>query len=294
MFEDNSLCFAPLCKKNPATFNKSMYLFHNSYSKSFFKPRPRLILSCLSLVLFFQGIASQAQTVGEPRPFQFSGVITATNNGVSLIPSFTLGRPAVFFDLSMGGERLSFDPMLRFGMDGKPWSFVFWGRYKVIKDSRFTLNVGAHPAFIFQERTFMVDGQEETMMAAQRFFAGEIAPMYKVSERFSIGLYYLQGRGFNPVPPKNTNFLALNTVVSDLPIYKDVSLRMNPQLYLLRVDENSGTYVVSTFTLKKDGFPIGIQALINKKIKSQVPSDDLIWNVGLVYNFSKEFNKPKK
>ncbi len=56
---------------------------------------------------------------------QFGGVITATNNGVSIIPSFTLGRPAVLFDLSLSVEHFSFDPMLRFGMDGKPWSFVF-------------------------------------------------------------------------------------------------------------------------------------------------------------------------
>ncbi|MFN3999862.1 hypothetical protein [Algoriphagus sp.] len=248
---------------------------------------------CLTGVLFFQNPTFSAQTATEPKPFQFSGIITATNNGISIIPSFTLGRPAVFFDLSIGGERLSFDPMLRFGMDGKPWSFVFWGRYKVIKDSRFTLNVGAHPTFIFQERTFMVDGQEETMMAAQRIFAGEIAPMYKVSERFSVGFYYLQGRGFNPIPPKNTIFLALNTVFSNLPIYRDVKLRMNPQVYFLQVDENTGSYVVSSFTLTKKDFPIGIQTLFNQKIKSQVAGDDLVWNVGLVYNFSKEFNKAK-
>lgn len=270
-----------------------MVSFHHDHIISLVKLRSRLFIVSLTFVLFFHSMDSKAQSASEPRPFQFSGVITATNNGVSLIPSFTLGRPAVFFDLSMGGERFSFDPMMRFGMDGKPWSFVFWGRYKVIKDSRFTLNVGAHPAFIFQERTIMVDGQEETMMAAQRFFAGEIAPMYQVSERFSVGIYYLQGRGFNPIPPKNTIFLALNTVFSDLPIFRDVKLKMNPQFYLLRVDEDSGTYVVSTFTLKKENFPIGFQALINQKIKSQVPSDDLIWNVGLVYNFSKEFNKTK-
>lgn len=270
----------------------SIHYSYSSYSKSISNCRSRLILACLTIVLFFQGTDSKAQS-SEPRPFQFSGIITATSNGVSLIPSFTLGRPAVFFDLSLGGERLSFDPMFRFGMDGKPWSFVFWGRYKLIKDSRFTLNVGAHPAFIFQERTFMVNGKEEIMMAAQRFFAGEIVPMYKVSDRFSIGIYYLQGRGFNPIPPKNSNFLALNTVFSGLPIYKDVTLRMNPQLYFLRVDENTGTYVVSSFTLTKKDFPVGIQTLFNQKIKSQVAGDDLVWNVGLVYNFSKEFNKTK-
>ena len=102
-----------------------------------------LLFFTLTLLLAMQ---VQAQESGSK---QIGGVITATNNGVSIIPSFTLGRPALLFDLSLSGERFSFDPMLRFGMDGKPWSFVFWGRYKAIKDKPFTLTVGAHPAFIF-------------------------------------------------------------------------------------------------------------------------------------------------
>ena len=163
-----------------------------------------LCLIFISFAFFLDGLAQESQKTNPTH--HFSGTITATNNGISLIPSFTLGRPAVFFDLSIGGERLSFDPMIRFGMDGKPWAFVFWGRYKVVKDKRFTLNMGIHPAFIFSDMNIMIDGKEKSVMRASRFFAGEFMPTYKVSNHFSIGLYYLQGHGFNPTPPKNTNF----------------------------------------------------------------------------------------
>lgn len=247
---------------------------------------------CLILISFGLSIDTEAQEVVQERPsHHFSGTITATNNGISLIPSFTLGRPAVFFDLSIGGERLSFDPMLRFGMDGKPWAFVFWGRYKVIKDRRFTLNVGLHPAFIFNDIQIMVDGKEKTTMRASRFFAGEFMPTYKVSNRFSIGLYYLQGHGFNPTPPRNTNFIALNTIFSNLPLGKDLKLRMNPQLYFLRVDDTKGSYFTSSFTLSKDGFPIAFQTLFNQKIKSTVPSEDFVWNLSLLYNFNNTYKR---
>ena len=57
----------------------------------------------------------------------FSGQVTVTNNGISLIPSFSLGEPAALFNLSMGRGRFSFDPELRFALEGKPWSFIFWG-----------------------------------------------------------------------------------------------------------------------------------------------------------------------
>lgn len=251
-------------------------------------------IKTLSLVfvglLVFQNV-SFSQSSNQENTFHFNGTITATNNGISLIPSFSLGRPAAFFDLSIGGERLSFDPMFRFGMDGKPWTFVLWGRYKVIKDKRFTLSVGAHPAFMFRDMTMLVDGQPVAMMGTQRFLAAELLPMYKVNNHLSIGLYYLQGHGFNPIPPKNSNFLALNTVISNVGLGKGVALKMNPQFYFLRVDDNTGTYFTSSFTITKKDFPIGVQTLFNQKIKSQVAGDNLVWNVSLLYNFSNNFSK---
>lgn len=237
-------------------------------------------------------LSAQEATPATPTG-QFGGVITATNNGVSIIPSFTLGRPAMLFDLSLSGERFSFDPMLRFGMDGKPWSFVFWGRYKAIKDKRFTLTLGGHPAFIFQERLVKVNGREEKMMVSQRFLAMEITPMYKVSKKLSMGFYYLQGHGFNPIPPRDSRFLALNTVISGLPVGGGFNMRVNPQLFFLDVDANSGTYFTSNFTVSKPGFPIGFQGLFNQKIKSSIPGDDFIWNVGLLYIFSTPYHKAK-
>jgi hypothetical protein len=251
-----------------------------------------LVLVVFSLLFSLANLHAQETTPVVPTG-QFGGVITATNNGVSIIPSFTLGRPALLVDLSLSGERFSFDPMLRFGMDGKPWSFVFWGRYKAIKDKRFTLTVGAHPAFIFQERIVKVNGKEETMFVSQRFLAMEVAPMYKFSNRLSMGLYYLQGHGLNPIPPENSNFLALNTVISEIPVGGGFTMRVNPQLFYLKVDEDSGTYATSNFTVTKPGFPIGFQGLVNQKIKSSIPGDDFIWNVGLLYIFSTPYKKVK-
>ncbi len=256
------------------------------------KFQQRFLLLIFANFFVSTSLIAQEQTPAKPTG-QFGGVITATNNGVSIIPSFTLGRPALLFDLSLSGERFSFDPMLRFGMDGKPWSFVFWGRYKAIKDKPFTLTLGAHPAFIFAERIVKVNGREEKMFVSQRFLAMEVAPMYKFSKRLSMGLYYLRGHGFNPIPPDNSNFLALNTVVSNIPVGGDFNLRVNPQLFFLKVDDNSGTYITSNFTVSKPGFPIGFQGLVNQKIKSSIPGDDFIWNVGLLYLFSTPYHKSK-
>ncbi|TDQ19442.1 hypothetical protein DFQ04_1263 [Algoriphagus boseongensis] len=246
----------------------------------------RLFLMGFACVLLCNSNPAAAQGIKH-----FNGTITATNNGISIIPSFSLGRPAVFFDLSVGGDRLSFDPMFRFGMNGKPWSFVLWWRYKLIKDSRFTLTAGAHPAFLFQDMEVIVDGKPQKMFIANRYLAGEINQMYKFSDKFSAGIYYLHGSGFNPTGPKNSDFLALNTVISNLRLGKEFKLRMNPQFYFLSVDKGNGWYVTSSFTLSKDNFPISFQTLFNQKLSSTVPGDDLVWNVSLLYNFANNYRK---
>jgi hypothetical protein len=269
-------------------------IWSNFFAKKFNFQQFRTTICVLIFASFcFPHSLLAQETVSAKPTGQFGGVITATNNGVSIIPSFTLGRPALLFDLSLSGERFSFDPMLFFGMDGKPWSFVFWGRYKAIKDKRFTLSLGAHPAFIFAERIVKVNGKEETMLVSQRFLAMEVAPTYKISKRLSMGLYYLRGYGFNPIPPDNSNFIALNTVISGVTVGGGFTMRINPQLFYLKVDDDSGTYATSNFTVSKPGFPIGFQGLVNQKIKSSIPGDDLIWNLGLLYIFSTPFHRAK-
>src|ERR1043166_1493193 len=68
--------------------------------------------------------------------FHFRGAVTVTNKGISLVPTFTLGKPATIFDLSMGKKKLYFEPQLRFALEGKPWSFLIWWRYRLLNNSK--------------------------------------------------------------------------------------------------------------------------------------------------------------
>lgn len=247
----------------------------------------------LYFLFFILSYAHESRAQEEPSATShfFNGTITATNNGISIIPSFSLGRPAAFFDLSIGGDRFSFDPMLRFGMDGKPWTFVLWGRYKVIKDSRFTLTIGGHPAFLFQEVDMTVQGKPDQMLVSNRYLAGEVNSSYKLTDRVSVGLYYLRGTALKSLGAQNSNFLAWNTSFSDLKIVKDLSMKINPQVFFLKVDENSGFYANTGVTFIKGDFPFQFQGFVNQKIKSTIAGDDLVWNVSLLYNFSNTYSK---
>lgn len=252
---------------------------------------PAAVISIIRKVFWISLLFLSFSTLAQESKHTFGGTITATNNGISIIPSFSLEKPAIYFDLSLSGERFSFDPLLQFGMNGKPWSFVFWGRYKMIKQERFTLTIGGHPAFLFLEEDLIVGNLPDRQMIANRYLAGEINSNYKINKKLSIGLYYLSGVGIQTIAAKKTDFLALNTIISDIRLYRDFQLKINPQIFFLEVDGDSGFFVNSSFTINKTDFPILLQGFFNQKLISTIQGKNLLWNVSLLYTFSNNISK---
>lgn len=220
----------------------------------------------------------------------FGGAVTVTNNGLSFIPTFSLGKPAAIFDLSMGQKRISFDPQFRFALDGKPWSFIFWWRYKAIKTDNISLTIGAHPAVMFKTVTITINGVSEEIAKAQRFFAVEIAPNYFLSKNVSAGVYYLYSRGLQLDGVQNTNFFTLNCNLSHIKLPREFYLKFTPQFYYLKMDKPYGFYFTSAFTLSQQKSPISISGIINKVIHTNITaSKDFVWNVSVIYSFSNKY-----
>lgn len=220
----------------------------------------------------------------------FSGTISLTNNGLSLIPTFSLGKPAALVILSVSGKRFSFDPDMRFALEGKPWSFLFWTRYKMVNTRKFQVNIGAHPAINFKTFPAMAGGKET--IVARRFLAGELSPNYYFTKNISIGAYYLYSHGFDSGTPTNTHFITLNSNFSHLTLPGRLFLRINPQVYYLKQDDHDGLYLTSFFMLARKNFPVNLSSTINKTIKSNIPgSKDFVWNLGIAYSFHGKYFK---
>ena len=98
----------------------------------------RKSLWMISLLMF--QLFSYAQDTTTKELF-VSGNIGVTNNGISIIPTFSLKQPAfnLSYSLSRGG-RFSIDPDLRLTFDGKKGGGILWFRYKLKKEGNFKLN----------------------------------------------------------------------------------------------------------------------------------------------------------
>jgi hypothetical protein len=245
---------------------------------------PALLRSLL--LITFTGLAGPAfsQTVDSARPRTVvEGLLTVTNKGISNVPSITLGKPAAILNVSIARSGFAFEPELKYGLNGKPWSFIFWGRYRLDRD-KFHLTIGAHPSVNFKTITVSINQTQTEVIEARRYLAGELYPSYSVSRNVGVGAYYLYSHGFEADVAKNTHFLALRTTFSNLPRSDGYVVRFVPQLYYLKQDARDGTYGNCILTFGKGNLPLSIGAQVNKTIRTSIlEGDDFIWNVSLSY-----------
>lgn len=224
--------------------------------------------------------------------YYFGGGVTVTNNGISLIPTFSLGKPAALFDLKAGRGKLSFEPQFRFSIEGKPWTFFFWWRYKLVNTSRFFVRFGIHESLSYSTLPVLTNGETKETITTQRYLAGEFTPNYFISKSISLGMYYLYSYGIDNEYVRNTNFLMLNMNFSNIRLSKQFCISYMPQIYYLRINNNDGFNVTSTLTLTRKNLPLAISVFGNKTIQSRVPGHkDFVWNASLIYSFNNQYIK---
>ena len=247
----------------------------------------------LILLLLHPSIFVFSQTKDTTKTIHhFSGSVIVTNNGISLIPTFTLGKPAAILSLTMGTKKFSFEPEFRFALEGKPWSFIFWSRYKLVTTNKFSVQVGAHPSFVFKTVNTLTNGVAKDLIIANRYLAAEFAPNYIFSKSISVGIYYLYSHGIDEDAIQNTNFLTINANFSNIKLTKQFFIRVSPQFYYLHQDGKGGTYLTSAFTIARMNFPIVLQSIINKSISTDIiASKDFVWNASVIYSFNNTYVK---
>ncbi len=247
------------------------------------------------ILLCWFAVTIQAQEPDHPAPvYHFDGTVSITNNGFSFIPLFSLGKPALIADVSMGGERFSFDPQFRFDLAGlKPWSFIFIWRYQLIRTEKLQLKLGAHlPAISFKTFTYESDGETREKLVPLRFLTPELTLNYALGDHIALGTYYIYGLGLEKQDQtRNTHFLSFRIYFNRIHLTKSLYFNWNPQVYYLNMDGVDGYYAAQSISIGHDQFPVSLASTMNIKLKSNIETRDFDWNLSLVYAFQNRFVK---
>ena len=103
------------------------------------------------------------------------------------------------------------------GSHGKPWAFLFWGRYRLLDRGPLHVTIGAHPALSFRSSSVTIGGVERDVIVARRYLAGELFAAYTLSRHIAVGPYYLASHAFENDVARTTQFLAARAYVTRSP-----------------------------------------------------------------------------
>ncbi len=253
-------------------------------------------LVCIILLALSKQVVHSQNT--DTSKFYVNGSVSLTNNGISFIPSFSLGKPATMVNLYIGKDngKLSFEPEFRYALSGKPWAVIFIWRYKLVRSNKFNLTVGTHLPYLVFRSTTVIDsaGNKSDNIQAQRYFPVlETYPSYNLSKNTTIGIYYMYGIGLETNIPKHSQFISFRSNFASIKLSKAFYLKGMAQAYYLKLDKRDGFYTALNVTLAKSDFPISISSLVNKKLDSDIPGKNFDWNVSVNYSFKTKFVKAK-
>lgn len=222
----------------------------------------------------------------------FSGTVGLTNNGFSIVPSFSLNSPAFITNLSWRKKRFSFEPDIRLVPNASKGSVLLWLRYRIIDGKKFTLRTGVHPAFNLIRNKIVENGDSVNITELQRFAAFEVVPNYQITKNWSVGATYLEGHRLADRGPKVVRVVFLSTGISNIRLGGDYRFHFFPSVFFLNADGSTGSYFTATGVFSKNNFPFTLQGTINQTFESDVPGNrDFMWNVTLNYNFGGRYRK---
>lgn len=226
------------------------------------------------------------QVYGEDKPVkkkaEYSASVSLNSNGIASIPAFSLGKPALIASLSVAKGRFSYDPVLGYSLNMKPWFFDSWLHYKIIRKPAFQLRTGFNFSNFFSQH----DYSGETITKGERYFAGEIAAFYKPGQHNTLSLMYWSDNGMEPGSISG-HYVSLMDEIADVPVGRSFLLGAALQLFYINYDgSNDGLFTCPKITAGLREFPVFVFFQATQVIFSNIePDPGFKWNVGVGYNF---------
>lgn len=222
----------------------------------------------------------------------FSGSVGLTNNGFSIIPTFSLNSPAFVANLSFRKKKFSFEPDIRLVPTAEKGGLIWWVRYRLVDNKKFGFRIGTHPAFTLVRRIDTENSTTKEITEMLRFIAFEAVPSYQFNKKIGVSAMYLQGNGLQKHGPQLTRVLFLNTNITNIGLGKSLYFNLFPSIYFLYTDGYRGDYLTVTGALFHKKLPFSLQSTINQTFKSDIPDNqNFMWNLTLNYNFNKVFKR---
>lgn len=247
------------------------------------KPLLFTFLTCfITFRAFSEDKKDSIQT--QKSPIQLSGNVQLTNNGISPVPAFALGKPALMTGFSIRKGNFSFSPALNYGIDGKPWVSNSWLRVQFPR-KKFTFRTGINWSLFFKRTNITENLQTFEVQRVNKYLEFEAATTYKISENTSIQALCWYTKGIDIDAVTYGYFYSLSANISKIRLSNSVKLALKPNLFYI---DNSipfkGLFALGIAVWSYKNLPVSISMQAVKPL-IVTPKSDFNWNIGLNFDF---------
>ena len=240
-------------------------------------------LFCLLFLFIFTFSYSEEKADSTESKLKTVASFSLNSNGIAPVPAFSLDEPAVMAAISLSIGRFSYEPMLAYGLDLKPWIIDNWIRYKIVNRPEFEIRTGVDVSMFFNEYEL---SEEETILKGQLYIAWELAAVYKFSPLSNITMAYWNDRGQDEGTIKG-HFISLSVERSGISVGRNFIFAGYLQLFYINYTGNSDGFFVSpklSTSVRKIPLTLFFQAI--QAIDSNIePFPGFKWNLGLTFTF---------
>ena len=243
----------------------------------------RILLPLLFLFIFTISWSQEQTDSTKSKKLSAEARVSLNSNGIAYIPSFSLDKPAIIGAFSLAKGRFSYDPVLNYGLDLKPWIIDNWFHYKIIDRPAFEFKTGAVFSAFFSE----IELEDESILQVQKYLAVEFISTYKFNSNSSLAFTYLLDRGQDPGTVTG-HFFNLQAERSDFQLGKKGLLSASLQLFYINYTGNEdGLFAAVNVSASIRDIPFSLFFQAIQAISSNItPFPEFKWNVGLAYSIS--------
>ena len=244
--------------------------------------RMKKVLVSLFILIstIFTTLYAQQDTIADK--VKINGNIQVTNNGISFVPAFSLGKPAAITMLYITSNRFYYYPEFDFGLNAKPWSIGNRIGYNFIMKGKFNMALGTGLGLYFNRRDSLINNEEFQL---QRYTMAELNFGYNFSATRRIQAFIFYSTALDKVGIKSGEMVMLNFIFDRLMLWKGSYLSIVPTVvWLKNTAPFNGVFVsqVTSFHLVRFKPNLSFQTTLPVYTE---PHSDFIWNVGLNFPF---------
>jgi len=230
-------------------------------------------------IICFETYCRDASTDSELK-LKASCTFSLNTNGISSIPSFSLGAPAVIANPSFNYGRFNYEPVLAYDFDIQPWYIDNWFRFRIVDRPEFEFRTGVNFSMFFIDMKL----PDHTILQGQRYWAAEFTSVYKPSANSFVSAAYWNDRGQDPGSLQG-HFLSLMAERSALPLGRSLLLAANMHLFYIDYNgNNDGLFLSPKLSCSLKRAPASIFLHCIQALSSNItPNPGFSWNLGLTY-----------